>query len=202
MTMLSNLRVHIKIVIFIFWYTFIAALPASRALAQFYIGPGGFVTVKQSGSLYLDTDVEIKSIAGSSGALADQNPVGVEPCVVQAAVAVRAQERHVAVLIAVASHLLERLPRRLERHAPPPAQPRRASPFPSGRGCRRCRSHRPALRGSAPGSGRTGRHPGRSGTAHRRRHVVRRRQPPVRRGSIRGSSAAWPSGRPTPRSPH
>jgi hypothetical protein len=44
--------------------------------AQFYIGPGGYVTVKQSGSLYLDTDVEIKSVAGSSGALADQNVNG------------------------------------------------------------------------------------------------------------------------------
>jgi len=51
-------------------------MSGSNGIAQFYIGPGGFVTVKQSGSLYLDTDVEIKSIAGSSGALADQNVNG------------------------------------------------------------------------------------------------------------------------------
>jgi hypothetical protein len=76
MTMLSNLKVHIKIVICICWYTFIAALPASRALAQFSISPGEYVTVKSGGSLMIGTNVHIKSVAGSSGALADQNVNG------------------------------------------------------------------------------------------------------------------------------
>jgi hypothetical protein len=44
--------------------------------AQFSIGPGGFITVKQGGKMMIGTDLHIKSIAGSSGALADQNVNG------------------------------------------------------------------------------------------------------------------------------
>lgn len=47
-----------------------------NAKAQFSIGPGGFVTVKPGGSLMIDTDLHIKSVAGSSGSLADQNVNG------------------------------------------------------------------------------------------------------------------------------
>ena len=39
------------------------------AFAQLSIGPGGWVTVQSGGSLYIDTDVHIKSVAGASGYL-------------------------------------------------------------------------------------------------------------------------------------
>ncbi len=44
--------------------------------AQLSIGPGGFITVKPGGSLMIGTDLHIKSVAGASGALADQNAAG------------------------------------------------------------------------------------------------------------------------------
>jgi len=48
----------------------------SAAHSQFYIGPGGWVTVKEGGSLMIGTDLHIRSIAGSSGYLVDQTNGG------------------------------------------------------------------------------------------------------------------------------
>jgi hypothetical protein len=45
-------------------------------MAQFSIGPGGWVTVKSGSSLYIGTDLHIKSVAGASGYLVDQNVNG------------------------------------------------------------------------------------------------------------------------------
>ena len=47
-----------------------------RSQAQFSIGPGGFVTLKEGGSLMIGTDLHIKSVAGSSGHFADQTVNG------------------------------------------------------------------------------------------------------------------------------
>jgi len=44
--------------------------------AQFSIGPGGWVTVKSGSSMMIGTNVHIKSVAGASGYLVDQNPNG------------------------------------------------------------------------------------------------------------------------------
>lgn len=45
-------------------------------VAQFTLSPGGFVSVKEGGSLYIDTDLNIKSVAGSSGYLVDNTVDG------------------------------------------------------------------------------------------------------------------------------
>jgi fibronectin-binding autotransporter adhesin len=55
----------------------ISALFQFRTLtAQFSIGPGGWVTVKSGGSMMIGTSLHIKSVAGSSGYLVDQNVNG------------------------------------------------------------------------------------------------------------------------------
>jgi len=55
---------------------YILIFPASLLMAQFSIGPGGWVTVKAGGSMMIGTDVHIKSVAGASGYLVDQNVNG------------------------------------------------------------------------------------------------------------------------------
>jgi len=44
--------------------------------AQFSIGPGGWVTVQEGGTLMIGTDLHIKSVAGASGYLVDQTVDG------------------------------------------------------------------------------------------------------------------------------
>jgi hypothetical protein len=60
--------------IFLSVLTWLFIMPYTQA--QFSIGPGGWVTVKPGGSLMIDTDVNIKSVAGASGYLVDQNVNG------------------------------------------------------------------------------------------------------------------------------
>lgn len=52
------------------------SVQVSSGLAQFSIGPGGWVTVKSGGSMMIGADVHIKSVAGASGYLVDQNAGG------------------------------------------------------------------------------------------------------------------------------
>jgi hypothetical protein len=63
-------------IIFFCWLLTQIILNQAVVYAQFSIGPGGFITVKPGGSMMIGTDLHIKSIAGSSGALADQNVNG------------------------------------------------------------------------------------------------------------------------------
>jgi hypothetical protein len=63
-----------QIHIILFLLALLACIPLTKA--QFSIGPGDYVTVKSGGSLMIGTDLHIKSINGSSGALADQNVNG------------------------------------------------------------------------------------------------------------------------------
>lgn len=46
------------------------------AHAQFSIGPGGWVTIQEGGTLMIDSDLHIKSISGASGYLVDQTVDG------------------------------------------------------------------------------------------------------------------------------
>lgn len=53
-----------------------AVFPRAPLQAQVSIGPGGWITVKNGGSLMIGTDLHIKSVPGASGFLVDQNPAG------------------------------------------------------------------------------------------------------------------------------
>ncbi|MBW6460796.1 MAG: hypothetical protein K0B08_09500, partial [Bacteroidales bacterium] len=64
-------------------HTILLCLAASMALlpwlplhSQVSISPGGWITVKDGGSLMIGTDLHIKSVAGASGYLVDQTPAG------------------------------------------------------------------------------------------------------------------------------
>jgi len=73
---MNEIKRHIIITVFLCWIVLLALLPTLEANAQVSIGPGGYITVKSGGSMMIGTDLHIKSIAGSSGALADQNVNG------------------------------------------------------------------------------------------------------------------------------
>jgi hypothetical protein len=60
----------------IFWTLILVPGMIFALSAQFSIGPGGYVTVKSGGSMMIGTDVHIKSVAGASGYLVDQNVNG------------------------------------------------------------------------------------------------------------------------------
>ncbi len=73
---MNSLISHSKKYVFSISFMLTTLLLFTEAAAQLSVGPGGFITVTPGGSMMIGTDVHIKSVAGSSGALADQNVNG------------------------------------------------------------------------------------------------------------------------------
>jgi hypothetical protein len=73
---MNNFRRNNVALALITWSIAMSFLYIPESRSQLSIGPGGYITVKSGGSLMIDTDLHIKSVADSSGALADQNVNG------------------------------------------------------------------------------------------------------------------------------
>jgi len=63
-------------IIFTCWLILPVLISMPAATAQFSIGPGTWVTVKEGGSMMIDTDLHIKSVEDSSGYFVDQTTDG------------------------------------------------------------------------------------------------------------------------------